>query len=139
MPEGFLCADAVLRLCQNVTAGLRVNKAVVERTLREYLPFLATEDIMMEAVKRGGDRQQLHEIIRRHSMAATARMKEGLPCDLLDRLAGDPAFSLSRKELEALMEPRRYIGRCPQQVRRFLDDCAPLLHQAQSSDGDIRI
>ena len=139
MPEGFLCADAVLRLCQNVTAGLRVNEAVVERTLREYLPFLATEDIMMEAVKRGGDRQQLHEIIRRHSMAATARMKEGLPCDLLDRLAGDPAFSLSRKELEALMEPQRYIGRCPQQVRRFLDACAPLLHQAQSSDGDIRI
>ena len=139
MPEGFLCADAVLRLCQNVTAGLRVNEAVVERTLREYLPFLATEDIMMEAVKRGGDRQQLHEIIRRHSMAATARMKEGLPCDLLDRLAGDPAFSLSRKELEALMEPQRYIGRCPQQVRRFLDACVPLLHQAQSSDGDIRI
>ena len=139
MPEGFLCADAVLRLCQNVTAGLRVNEAVVERTLREYLPFLATEDIMMEAVKRGGDRQQLHEIIRRHSMAATARMKEGLPCDLLDRLAGDPAFSLSRKELEALMEPQRYIGRCPQQVRRFLDACAPLLHQAQSSDGNIRI
>ena len=139
MPEGFLCADAVLRLCQNVTAGLRVNEAVVERTLREYLPFLATEDIMMEAVKRGGDRQQLHEIIRRHSMAATARMKEGLPCDLLDRLAGDPAFSLSRKELEALMEPQRYIGRCPQQVRRFLDACAPLLHQAQSLDGNIRI
>mgnify|MGYP002733697512 FL=1 len=72
-------------------------------------------------------------------MVATARMKEGLPCDLLDRLAGDPAFSLSRKELEALMEPQRYIGRCPQQVRRFLDACAPLLHQAQSSDGDIRI
>ena len=139
MPEGFLCADAVLRLCQNVTAELRVNEAVVERTLREYLPFLATEDIMMEAVKRGGDRQQLHEIIRRHSMAATARMKEGLPCDLLDRLAGDPAFSLSRKELEALMEPQRYIGRCPQQVRRFLDACTPLLHQAQTSDGDIRI
>lgn len=139
MPEGFLCADAVLRLCQNVTAGLRVNEAVVERTLREYLPFLATEDIMMEAVKRGGDRQQLHEIIRRHSMAATARMKEGLPCDLLDRLAGDPAFGLSRAELGELMEPQRYIGRCPQQVRRFLDACAPLLHQAQSSDGDIRI
>ena len=139
MPEGFLCADAVLRLCQNVTAGLRVNEAVVERTLREYMPFLATEDIMMEAVKRGGDRQQLHEIIRRHSMAATARMKEGLPCDLLDRLADDPAFGLSRAELGELMEPQRYIGRCPQQVRRFLDACAPLLHQAQSSDGDIRI
>ena len=139
LPEGFLCADAVLRLCQNVTAGLHVNEAIVDRTLREYLPFLATEDLMMEAVKRGGDRQQLHEIIRRHSMAATARMKEGLPCDLLDRLAGDPAFGLSRGELEQLMEPQRYIGRCPQQVRQFLDACAPLLRQVQGADGDIRV
>ncbi len=139
MPEGFLCADAVLRLCQNIAAGLRVNETVVEHTLREYLPFLATEDIMMEAVKRGSDRQQLHEILRRHSMAATARMKEGLPCDLPDRLAEDPVFRLSRTELEQLMEPQRYIGRCPQQVRQFLDACAPLLRQAQSADGDIRI
>ena len=139
MPEGFLCIDAVLRLCQNVTAGLHVNEAIVNRTLREYLPFLPTEDLMMEAVKRGGDRQQLHEVIRRHSMAATKRMKEGLPCDLLDRLAGDPVFGLSRSELEQLMEPRLYIGRCPQQVRKFLDACTPLLRQAQAADGDIRI
>ena len=139
LPEGFLCADAVLRLCQNVAAGLRVNEAVVDRTLREYLPFLATENIMMEAVKKGGDRQALHEIIRRHSMAATARMKEGLPCDLLDRLADDPVFGLSRAELEQLMTPQRYIGRCPQQVRQFLAACAPLLHQAQTTDGDIQI
>ena len=139
LPEGFLCADAVLRLCQNVTNGLHVNEAIVDRTLREYLPFLATEDLMMEAVKRGGDRQQLHEIIRRHSMAATARMKEGLPCDLLDRLAADPAFGLTRQELDALMEPKRYIGRCPQQVTRFLAQCAPLLRQAQATDGDITV
>ena len=139
MPEGFLCADAVLRLCQNVTDGLRVNEAVIDRTLREYLPFLATEDLMMEAVKRGGDRQQLHEIIRRHSMAATARMKEGLPCDLLDRLAADPAFGLTRQELDALMEPKRYIGRCPQQVAQFLAQCAPLLRQAHAADGDITV
>ena len=139
MPEGFLCADAVLRLCQNVTAGLRVNETVVDRTLREYLPFMATEDLMMEAVKRGGDRQQLHESIRRHSMAATARMKEGQPCDLLDRLAGDPAFGLSRQELEDLMEPARYIGRCPQQVARFLEGCAPLLREAQAADGGITV
>ncbi len=139
LPEGFLCADAVLRLCQNVTNGLHVNEAIVDRTLREYLPFLATEDLMMEAVKRGGDRQQLHEIIRRHSMAATARMKEGLPCDLLDRLAADPAFGLTRQELDALMEPKRYIGRCPQQVAQFLAQCAPLLRQAQAADGDITV
>ena len=139
LPEAFLATDGVLRLVQNVTKGLHVNEKIVEKLVRDYLPFIATENLMMAAVKRGGDRQQLHEIIRRHSMAATARMKEGLPCDLLDRLAGDTAFSLSRKELEALMEPQRYIGRCPQQVQRFLDACAPLLHQAQSSDGNIRI
>ena len=139
MPEGFLCADAVLRLCQNVTAGLRVNETVVDRTLREYLPFMATENLMMEAVKRGGDRQQLHESIRRHAMAATARMKEGQPCDLLDRLAGDPAFGLSRQELEDLMEPARYIGRCPQQVTRFLEGCAPLLRETQAADGGITV
>ena len=139
LPEGFLCADAVLRLCQNVTNGLHVNEKIVDRAIREYLPVLATENIMMEAVKRGGDRQQLHEIIRRHSMAATARMKEGLPCDLLDRLAADPAFGLTRQELDALMEPKRYIGRCPQQVAQFLAQCAPLLRQAQAADGDITV
>lgn len=95
MPEGFLCADAILRLAQNVTDGLRVNEKVVDKTIREYMPFLATENLMMEAVKRGGDRQQLHERVRVNSMAATARMKDGEPCDLLDRLAGDPAFGMT--------------------------------------------
>ena len=139
LPEGFLCADAVLRLCQNVTNGLHVNEKIADRTLREYLPFLATENIMMEAVKRGGDRQELHEKIRRHSMAATARMKEGEPCDLLDRLAGDPAFGMTRAELDRVMEPSLYTGRCAQQVERFLDECAPLLAQARSADGGVRI
>ena len=137
LPEGFLCADAVLRLCQSVTNGLHVNEKIVERTLREYLPFLATENIMMEAVKRGGNRQELHEKIRQHSMAATARMKEGEPCDLLDRLAGDPAFGMTREELDQVMEPKLYIGRCEQQVLRFLDECAPLLRDAAAEDGAI--
>ena len=137
LPEGFLCADAVLRLCQSVTNGLHVNEKIVERTLREYLPFLATENIMMEAVKRGGDRQELHEKIRQHSMAATARMKEGEPCDLLDRLAGDPAFGMTREELDRVMEPKLYIGRCEQQVLRFLDECVPLLRDAAAEDGAI--
>ena len=108
-----------------------------KRQLREYLPFLATENIMMEAVKRGGDRQELHEKIRQHSMAATARMKEGEPCDLLDRLAGDPAFGMTREELDQVMEPKLYIGRCEQQVLRFLDECAPLLRDAAAEDGAI--
>ena len=139
LPEGFLCADAVLRLCQNVTNGLHVNKKIVDRTIREYLPFLATENIMMETVKRGGDRQELHERIRQHSMAATARMKEGERCDLLDRLAADPAFGMTRAELDAVMDPALYTGRCAQQVERFLSECAPLLADAQSADGAISL
>ena len=139
MPEGFLCADAILRLAQNVTDGLRVNEKVVDKTIREYMPFLATENLMMEAVKRGGDRQELHERVRVHSMAATARMKDGEPCDLLDRLASDPAFGMTRPELDRLMDPARYIGRCPQQVRALLDRIAPLLEGASSADGGVSL
>ena len=139
LPEGFLCADAVLRLCQNVTNGLHVNEKIVDRTIREYLPFLATENIMMEAVKRGGNRQGLHEKIRQHSMAATARMKEGEPCDLLDRLAADPAFGMTRAELDAVMEPSLYIGRCKEQVENLLAEYAPLLADAETADGAISL
>ncbi|MEG0780003.1 MAG: adenylosuccinate lyase, partial [Oscillospiraceae bacterium] len=116
LPEGFLAADAILRLVQNVAGGLRVNEKVVDKTLREYLPFIATENLLMEAVKRGGDRQALHEVIRTHSMAATAKMKEGEPCDLMERLANDPAFHLTAQEVAAVLEPSLYIGRCPDQV-----------------------
>ena len=134
LPEGFLCADAILRLMQNVTDGLHVNEKVVEKTLREYLPFLATENLMMEAVKRGGDRQQLHEIIRTHSMAATARMKEGQPCDLMERLLKEPAFGMTEEEVSALLEPKRYIGRCPEQVEAFLASVRPLLDGASRTE-----
>lgn len=131
LPEGFLCADAILRLMRNVTAGLRVNEKMVDAAVREYLPFIATENLMMEAVKRGGDRQVLHEIIRRCSMAATARMKEGEKCDLLERLAAEPAFGMTEDELRLLLEPARYIGRCPEQVDAFLARVAPLLEGAE--------
>ncbi len=127
------------RLCQNVTNGPHVNEKIVDRAIREYLPFLATENIMMEAVKRGGDRQELHEKIRQHSMAATARMKEGESCDLLDRLAADPAFGMTRAELDAVMEPSLYIGRCKEQVERLLAEYAPLLTDAQTADGAISL
>ena len=130
MPEGFLCADAVLRLCRNVTDGLHVNKKIVDRTVREYLPFIATENLMMEGVKRGGNRQELHEIIRTCSMAATARMKEGEACDLLSRLAAEPAFAMTEAEMEAVLEPKRYTGRCAAQVEAFLADITPLLEDA---------
>ena len=137
MPEGFLCADAVLRLAQNVTDGLHVNEKIVEKTLREYLPFSATENLLMEAVKRGGDRQELHEIIRRCSMEATARMKNGEECDLLARLAGEQRFGLTQEEMEALLDPKLYTGRCAEQVTRYLDKIKPLLEGAEKTDASI--
>lgn len=127
MPEGFLCADSILRLAQNVTDGLHVNEKIVEKTVREYLPFIATENLMMEAVKRGGDRQKIHEIIRTCSMEATAKMKNGEECDLLTRLAAEPAFGLSESEMNALLVPSAFIGRCPEQVNAFLAKVKPLL------------
>lgn len=139
MPEGFLAADAILRLAQNVTDGLRVNERVVEAEVREYLPFLATENLLMEAVKRGGDRQQLHEIIRRCSMEATARMKNGEPCDLLQRLSREPAFGLTERDLNELLDPRLYIGRCPEQVERFLQKVGPLLSEAAEQPAAIEL
>ena len=123
LPEGFLCADAVLRLCQSVTNGLHVNEKIVERTLREYLPFLATENIMMEAVKRGGDRQELHEKIRQLSMQAGKTVKEeGKDNNLVDLIAADPAFGLTKEQIEANLKPELYVGRAPRQVEVFLRD-----------------
>ena len=139
MPEGFLCADAVLRLAQNVTDGLHVNEKIVDRACREYLPFIATENLMMEGVRRGGDRQELHEIIRTCSMAATARMKEGEPCDLLSRLAAEPAFGMTEAEMEAVLDPKLYIGRCAQQVDAFLEEVAPLLAGASQEKPEITL
>lgn len=140
LPEGFLCCDAVLRLTQNVSKGLHVNDKIVARFVNEYLPFIATENLMMEAVKRGGDRQKLHEIIRTHSMAATARMKEGLNCDLLERLAGDPAFGLTLEEIKSVLDPKLYIGRCPEQAARYADHCLEVvaeIHAAAAEDVNL--
>lgn len=127
LPEGFLCADAILRLAQNVTDGLHVNEKIVEKTVREYLPFIATENLMMEAVKRGGDRQQIHEIIRECSMDATAKMKAGESWDLLADLAAHPEFGMTKAEMESVLDPALYIGRCPEQVTRYLKKLAPVL------------
>ena len=139
LPEGFLCADAVLRLAQNVTDGLHVNEKIVDRTCREYLPFIATENLMMEGVKRGGDRQRLHEVIRECSMAATARMKEGEPCDLLHRLAAEPAFAMTEAEMEALLDPKGYTGRCAEQVEAYLAQVEPLLADAAGETPEIEV
>ncbi len=139
LPEGFLCADAILRLAQNITDGLKVNEKIIEKTVREYLPFIATENLLMEAVKRGGDRQQLHEIIRRCSMKSTARMKNGESCDLLARLAEEPSFGLSLDEMEKILDPALYTGRCAEQVDRFLAKVRPQLSSVSRESAEISL
>ena len=139
LPEGFLCADAVLRLAQNVTDGLHVNEKIVERTVREYLPFMTTENLMMEAVKRGGNRQELHEVIRKCSMEATAKMKNGEDCDLLVRLSQAPEFGMTLEEMERLLTPSDYIGRCPQQVENYLAEVKPYLSGASTETAEINL
>lgn len=129
LPESFLAADAILRLYHNVASGIVVNEKLITRTLKEYLPFIATENLLMEGVKRGGDRQRLHEIIRVHSMEATKRMKEGLECDLLERLSNDPEFPLEESELEDFLRPEDYTGRCAEQVDAFIAQLSPLLSE----------
>ena len=139
MPEAFLTADAVLRVSENVTAGLVVNEKIVRKHLMDYLPFLATENILMEAVKRGGDRQKLHEIIRECSMEATARMKEGEEPGLLQALSEHPEFGLSKEEFEELLAPEAYTGRCAEQTAAYLREIAPYLQGVAGGDGSLSI
>ena len=139
MPEAFLTADAVLRVSENVTAGLVVNEKIVRKHLLDYLPFLATENILMESVKRGGDRQKLHEIIRECSMQATARMKEGEEAGLLQALSEHPEFGLSKEEFEELLAPEAYIGRCAEQTAEYLREIAPYLQDIKGGDGSLSI
>ncbi len=129
VPEAFLAVDAILNIYLNVASGLVVHPKVIERHVLEELPFMASENIMMDAVKRGGDRQELHERIRVLSQEAGYHVKEeGKPNDLIDLMAADPAFGMTKEELSAHLEPSRYIGRCPQQVEEFLkEDVEPVL------------
>ncbi len=131
IPEGFLATDGILDLCLNVVDGLVVYDKVIRKHLMEELPFMATENIMMDAVKNGGDRQEMHEKIRRLSMEAGRNVKvEGRENNLLELIAADPDFGLSMEDLEKSMDPARYVGRAPMQVERFLDDVvAPILER----------
>ena len=138
LPEGFLAADGILRLMQNVTKGLHVNEKIVAKYVSDYLPFIATENLMMAAVSRGGDRQQVHEIIREASMDATAKMKNGEPWDLIAALAARPEFGLTEQDLRAELEPARYIGRCPEQVAAFTAKCRALCTESVR-DEDISL
>ena len=139
MPEGFLCADAILRLAQNVTDGLHVNEKIVEKTVNEYLPFIATENLMMEAVKRGGNRQEIHEIIRKCSMEATTKMKNGGKFDLLDRLAAEETFGLSESEMKEILKAEKYIGRCSEQVEEFVAKVKPLIADVSKDTAEINL
>lgn len=139
MPEGFLCADAILKIAGNVASGLRVNEKVIESAVMEYLPFIATENIMMEAVKRGGNRQELHEIIRGCTMTATARMKNGEKGGLVELLGAEPKLGMRAEEIEKVLNPSRYIGRCPSQVEDFINKIKPLIADADIELEEINI
>jgi adenylosuccinate lyase len=142
VPEAFLASDAILVLLENVLGGLVVHPEISRRRLEAEAPFLATENLMMEAVRRGGDRQELHERLRVHARAsADARAESGAPADLLDRLAGDSAFGLSRSELASAAAPQRLIGRAAEQVEIFLrEELDPALAGAVSaSSAPVRV
>ncbi|NLP04000.1 MAG: adenylosuccinate lyase [Fibrobacter sp.] len=132
IPEAFLAADACLMIAINVSDGLVVYPKVISKHIEEELPFMATENIIMAGVKKGGDRQVLHEQIRVHSMESARKVKlEGKPNDLLDRIASDPTFGLSKQELGKLLDVSEFVGRAPSQVREFIDEhIDPLLKHA---------
>lgn len=123
LPESFMAIDAILEIATNVCSGLVVYKEVIKSHIMAEIPFMATENIIMESVKKGGDRQELHERIRQLSMEASRQVKEfGKPNDLLQRIAGDPMFGLSGEDVLRLTNPSDYIGRSPQQVTEFIDE-----------------
>lgn len=136
VPEAFLATDAVLNLCANVSDGLVVYPKLIGQRLMKELPFMATENIMMDAVKKGGNRQELHEKIRLHSLAAARIVKEeGGENDLVDRIAGDPSFGISKEEILEILRPDLYIGCAPMQVREFLENIVkPFLDNEESID-----
>jgi adenylosuccinate lyase len=136
IPQAFLAIDAILTLYQNVASGLVVYPHVIARSLREELPFMASEEILMAAVAAGGDRQELHERLRVHSQAAGAVVKQqGLPNDLLERIAADPAFA--GIELDRLIDPQQFVGRAPQQVDEFLSEVLQPIRDKYRDTSDI--
>ncbi len=141
VPEAFLAVDAILNIYINVADGMVVYPKVIEKHVLEELPFMATENIMMEAVKRGGDRQELHERIRVHSMEAAKQVKaEGKKNDLIERIAADEMFGLSIDELKSVLAPQNYIGRAPQQVEEFINEYVkPVLEKNKVEDIEVEL
>lgn len=138
VPEAFLATDAILNIYMNVAEGLVVYPKVIHQRIMSELPFMATENIMMDAVKKGGDRQQLHELIRRHSLEAAKVVKEeGKPNDLIDRIAGDENFGLTREEIEKTLQPENFTGRAGRQTEEFLDEYVkPVIEANKDVLGD---
>ncbi len=138
IPEAFLAVDAILDIGNNVTTGLVVYPKVIEKHMMAELPFMATENIIMEAVKRGGDRQELHESIRVHSMEAARQVKEfGLSNDLLERIVKDPVFGLNEGDIEKLLNPADYIGRSDVQVVEFIEsEVDPIIEMYKNQLGE---
>ena len=136
--EAFLGVDSILNLLENICDGLVVYPKVIRQRVMNELPFMATENIMMSAVKKGGDRQELHERLRVHSIAAGKAVKEeGLPNDLIARVCGDPAFGLAPEEAEALLQPEAFTGRAPRQVEEYLTEVIdPILEANRELLGD---
>jgi len=122
IPEAFLATDAILNLYINIAKGLKVNKKVIEKHVNEELPFMATENILMEAVKRGGDRQELHERIRKYSMEASEKIKNGEKNNLLDNILNDKSFKLTEDDLKEILDTKKFIGRSTEQVDEFLQE-----------------
>lgn len=141
IPEAFLAVDAILGIYINVAGGLVVYPKVIEKHVLEELPFMATENILMEAVKKGGDRQELHERIRIHSMEAGRQVKvEGKDNDLMERIAADKAFGMSIEELQAVLKPENYIGRASEQVDEFIrDHVRPVLEKYGVEDIEVEL
>ena len=144
VPEMFLATDAILILAINVTRGLVVHPQMIRRHIDLELPFMATENILMEAVKRGGDRQALHERIRQHAVAAGRVVKdEGGDNDLLGRIASDPAFGVTRADLDRTLDLRKFIGRAPSQVVAFIrDEVDPVLEANKDllgGEAEVRV
>ena len=145
IPEAFLAADAICELLVNISSGLVVYPKVIESRVRSELPFMAMENIMMEAVKRGGNRQELHEKIRRHSLAAGKRVKEdGLDTALIRRISEDPAFGVDEQTLNTCLNPADYTGRSSEQTEEFVNGYVlPRLGAAEEAaagrEGELRV
>ncbi len=139
IPESFLATDAILGLMENIASGLEVHPARIRRRLMDELPFMATEELIVRAVRTGGNRQDAHERIRGYSIAAARAIKDGAEHnDLLDRIAADSAFGISREELESTMDPSRFVGRAPQQVDEFLAEVVePILADSGVDDSVV--